>query len=524
MAKKTHKLNKKQKIVISIIAAVLIVAGGITAYVLIRSDNKNAVELVDVTEGDITETLKLSGTVNSENQVTFDILDGTYVKSVNVRVGDSVKKGDVLATFDTSSLSNVIAQKRQNYNEAVAQYNKYSSSASESVAELEQISSEVKQKEQEIEKLSASVEAATPAESTKELVSLRKQLTELLGDSKLAGEIINRLFASGTQSGEILDHLENIINGVNGQISSILNLLSVSDEEEQLISAQLELVELKAKQSILKLQSGDTLASLYLSVVESAKQDLDETLAAVEALNKGWIAENDGIVREINIVSGQIYEAPETDTSVSLENVDISSLLSSSSSSSNNFSEIISQLFPGTPGGMVLEYYPLSATFSVSGKDIYKIKLNQSVEITGATGEKFSGYVSYISPTASETGSASISSLLGTSSSGEAVEAKAMIDNPDKSIIIGLTVEMSIEIETQKNATLIPVESIQYEDGKSYIYLYNEDSKTVEKTEVTTGLFNGVNYQILSGCKPGDKIVKIPSDDIEDGKKIHVKS
>ena len=183
-------LNKKQKIVISIIAAVLIVAGGITAYVLISSDDSKAVELADVTTGDITETLKLSGTVNSENQATLDILDGTYVKSVNVRVGDSVKKGDVLATFDTSSLSNVIAQKRKNYNAAVAQYNKYSSSASESVAELEQISSEVKQKEQEIEKLSASVEAATPAESTEELVSLRKQLTELLGDSKLAGGLV----------------------------------------------------------------------------------------------------------------------------------------------------------------------------------------------------------------------------------------------------------------------------------------------------------------------------------------------
>lgn len=524
MAKKTHKLNKKQKIVISIIAAVLIVAGGITAYVLIRSDNKNAVELVDVTEGDITETLKLSGTVNSENQVTFDILDGTYVKSVNVRVGDSVKKGDVLATFDTSPLSNVIAQKRQNYNEAVAQYNKYSSSASESLAELEQISLKINQKEQEIEKLSASVEAAKPTEDTKKIVSLRKQLTELLGDNKLAGEIVNRLFASGTQSGEILNHVENIINGANGQISSILKLLSVSDEEKQLISAQLELVELKAKQSILKFQSGDTLASLYLSVADSAKQDLDETLAAVESLNKGWIAENDGIVREINIVSGQTYKTPENKTSISLENIDISSLLSSSGSSGNDFSGIIKQLFPGTPSGMVLEYYPLSATFSVSGRDIYKLKLNQSVEITGATGKKFSGYVSFISPTASETSAASISSLLGTSSSGSAVEAKAMIDNPDKSIIIGLTVEMSIEIETQKNATLIPVESIQYEDGKSYIYLYNEDTKTVEKTEVTTGLFNGVNYQILSGCEPGDKIVKIPSDDIEDGKKIHVKS
>ena len=89
-------LNKKQKIVISIVAALLIIALGVTAYVVISKKTRTAVALADVTAGDITETLKLSGTVNSENQASFEILDGTYVKSVNVRVGDAVKKGDVL--------------------------------------------------------------------------------------------------------------------------------------------------------------------------------------------------------------------------------------------------------------------------------------------------------------------------------------------------------------------------------------------------------------------------------------------
>lgn len=518
-------LNKKQKIVISIVAALLIIALGVTAYVVISKKTRTTVALADVTAGDITETLKLSGTVNSENQASFEILDGTYVKSVNVRVGDAVKKGDVLATFDTSSLSDVVAQKRENYNAAMSQYRKYASNANASVAQLESLSKQIEQKQREIEKLSEKVDAAKPKDDTKETISLKKQLTELLGDSKLAAEIVDRLFSSGTQVSEILQHLENIINGANNQISSILKLLSVSDEEKQLISAQLELVELKARQGILKLQSGDTLASLYLSVAESAKNDLDSTVEAVNALKKGWVAENDGVVREINIVSGEIYHTPKSNSTVSLDSdsINISSLLSSATSDTKDFSGIINQLFPGTPGGIVVEYYPLSATFSVSGKDIYKIKLDQPVEITGATGKKFSGYVSFISPTASESASSSITSLLGSTSGGSEVEAKAMIEQPDKSIIIGLSVDMSIKLETQKNATLVPVESIQYEDGKSYIYLYDPDSKTVKKTEVTTGLFDGEHYQILSGCSVGDKIVKIPSEDIEDGQKIHAK-
>lgn len=293
----------------------------------------------------------------------------------------------MLATFDTSSLGNVVAQKRDNYNAAMSQYKKYSANASASFSQLESLSKQIKQKQKEVEELQKKVDAAKPKNDTPETVSLKKQLTELLGDSKLAGEIVDRIFSSGTQTSEILQHLENIINGANNQISSILKLLSVSDEEKQLISAQLELVELKARQGILKLQSGDTLASLYLSVAESAKEDLDKTVEAVNALKKGWIAETDGVVREINIVAGETYHTPKGNASVSLDDIDISSLLSSVTSDTKDFSGIISQLFPGTPGGMVIEYYPLSATFSVSGKDIYKIKLDQPVEVTGATGK-----------------------------------------------------------------------------------------------------------------------------------------
>ena len=123
-------LNKKQKIVISIVAAVLIIAIGISVYVVISKRSRTTVALAEVTVGDITETLKLSGTVNSENRASLEILDGTYVKSVNVRVGDAVKKGDVLATFDTSSLGDIVAQKRDNYNAAMSQYKKYSANAS----------------------------------------------------------------------------------------------------------------------------------------------------------------------------------------------------------------------------------------------------------------------------------------------------------------------------------------------------------------------------------------------------------
>ena len=55
----------------------------------------------------------MSGKVSSSQKGNFVPIDGTKVLTVNVKVGEYVKKGDVLATFDTSSLNSALAEKQQ---------------------------------------------------------------------------------------------------------------------------------------------------------------------------------------------------------------------------------------------------------------------------------------------------------------------------------------------------------------------------------------------------------------------------
>ena len=203
----TKKWSTKKKVLVSIlvILCAAIIAG--VLYMFFKPDPLPQVSTAKVTKGSITQTLDMSGKVSSSQKGNFVPIDGTKVLTVNVKVGEYVKKGDVLATFDTSSLSDVVAQKRENYNAAMSQYRKYASNANASVAQLESLSKQIEQKQREIEKLSEKVDAAKPKDDTKETISLKKQLTELLGDSKLAAEIVDRLFSSGTQVSEILQHL-----------------------------------------------------------------------------------------------------------------------------------------------------------------------------------------------------------------------------------------------------------------------------------------------------------------------------
>ena len=285
--KKSIKMTKSKKIVIAVSAVIVAAAAGLSVYFALKPDESSAVQVVKVTTGDITETLDLSGTVNSENQGTFEILDGTYVKKVNVRIGDQVKKGDVLATFDTSSVSDIIEEKQSTYTEALDAYNDYVSTTDGASDQLYEITEKICDLEDKIDKLNEQVKKSDKkAPETEEVKDLKDKFSEILGDSSIASELIDRIISSSSDFSKTIELLQGISSGISNQISGIVSLMSVSDEEKQLVSSQLELVELKVKQGILKLQSNAALETLYLSVVESAKKDLRDTQEAVENLKK----------------------------------------------------------------------------------------------------------------------------------------------------------------------------------------------------------------------------------------------
>ena len=70
------------------------------------------VNVVQVQPDTLTQTLRLSGSITAKEDVAVGTaLLGLQIQTVNVEVGDVVKKGQVLATLETS---NVQSQLRQN--------------------------------------------------------------------------------------------------------------------------------------------------------------------------------------------------------------------------------------------------------------------------------------------------------------------------------------------------------------------------------------------------------------------------
>mgnify|MGYP001435365636 FL=1 len=101
---------------ISIILVIAIVAGCI--FGVTKSKSGEEVKLNTISTGDIYEKVSLTGDVTAGTSKDYKVGTVATVKSVNVKVGDQVKKGDVLATFDTTSLDSQVSSLQTSYNDA----------------------------------------------------------------------------------------------------------------------------------------------------------------------------------------------------------------------------------------------------------------------------------------------------------------------------------------------------------------------------------------------------------------------
>ncbi len=106
--------------------------------------------------------------------------------------------------------------------------------------------------------------------------------------------------------------------------------------------------------------------------------------------------------------------------------------------------------------------------------------------------------------------SATGSESSGTSNNNNAVYYNALftIPNPEKTLRIAMTAQVTIVIEVKKNVLLIPASALNSSDsnGDYHIQILNENNR-IETRQVKPGLNNHVDVQIIAGLKEGEKII-----------------
>ncbi|MCD7873385.1 MAG: biotin/lipoyl-binding protein [Clostridiales bacterium] len=541
----TVKKDNKKKIIIAVSVILVIAILGTVIGVAAAKNKKETVTLATIGTGNINETVSATGTVESGTTKEYKVGSVATVKEVLVKVGDTVKAGDMLATFDTSTLDSQISQLNDSYNKAKKSYQDSVSAQKDAKKQISEINNEIADLQATVQKLggnnnlsyllensssksASSYAAQNPIINVSELITLidsfsddseqsnkiiqivMETISNEIANGNLSSEEINKAVENailqaikdGTiDSGslnftpeEIARQIENALSGIDW---SGINSDIANSDTVKLSSAQIRLISLYAQQQMLELQASDTTVTANKQIMETSKSALDTIKESSAELSAGWSAAFDGTVTECNIYPGE-------QTTLLTSGITIQNLNS-----------------------MVIN-------LSLGEYDVHKVKVGMPATISTAYGT-YTGTVLSKTPIASGGSSGSlldsvgsmagISGLSSLTSSGAGVQVQVGIDNADENIIAGFDADVEIEVGDYNNITVVPIESIILEKTGTYVYLYSQDDKTVTKTLIETGAVSDSAYQVTSGLKPGDKIIATPSSDYtEDTFEVNVKS
>ena len=350
--------------------------------------------------------------------------------------------------------------------------------------------------------------------------SNNKQETTYLTESVTRGNVEKTVVASGSvesvnevdvgaqASGKITKLYAKLGQEIKkgemiADIDSTTQINTLNTKKAALVSYQ---AQLKAKKTAydIALSSYNRLSKLYsqkatsLDSVNTAKSTLDNAKAEMEAIeanikqaeievntaetNVGYTkitAPMDGTVISVPVSEGQTVNANQTTPTI-VTIADLSKM----------------KIKP-----------------EISEGDITKVKAGQEVSFTILSDSQtvYHSVIDSVDPANTTTSNSSSTSSSTSSSSSSTTSAiyyyaNVLIDNPDRTLRIGMTTENNIKIANAKDVLLVSNMAIQKRDGKSFVNVLN-DKNQPEQREVKTGVQNDFKTEIKSGLNEGEKVI-----------------
>lgn len=305
------------------------------------------------------------------------------------------------------------------------------------------------------------------------------------GDKVKQGDIIGRI-----ESADVQAALDQQKAQLEVQKAALENAVAELEDAE---------ISLKRQQELRKENVG-TQADL-----DAAANRVKKAKAQVQSAKAGIATQESAIRASLVQVENTIIRAPFDGTILN---------------KNANVGEVITALgaAAGSRGAVVTlaDMTSLQVEADVSESAIQKIQENQPVEISvsAISDKKYKGIVNKIIPTADRG--------KGT------VQVKIRFEDIDERVLPEMGAKVNfLKMNTVVNETenkpklLIPQTAVQTNNGKKTVFVVKNE--TANEYTVTTGENFGEYIEITNGLTNGDVIILTPSDNVTQGKKVHIK-
>lgn len=311
-----------KKKVIAIIISLTIVGGLFGLTYMTKSKNKyQSVKTTTVSKGDIESYLSTTALVKSQDSRNY-YGPQAKVTRVNVKVGNKVKSGDVLANFETQNLNTAVEQAQIQYNNAVLskkdlvdQNNEINSNITSLNNKITEIDSQI----QTIDKQIANLKKSNSPSSASQIDALNKQKDALIQQKS---SLVQQRDSLKPISNSKLEQADNSIKNAQLSLNSAKenlakNVNSIVADMDGVVTA-VNIAEGSSgnmQQAAITVQDVDDLkATLSVSRYDAVKLSLNQS-----AIVKSSSTEYPGIVSFIAPLATSSNNAGSDDASMSVD-------------------------------------------------------------------------------------------------------------------------------------------------------------------------------------------------------------
>jgi HlyD family secretion protein len=144
----------------------------------------------------------------------------------------------------------------------------------------------------------------------------------------------------------------------------------------------------------------------------------------------------------------------------------------------------------------------------VDEPDLGGLEPNQDVEITwdAKPGQVWTGHTEQIPKQVVSRGMRSVGEVL------------CSVDNAKLELLPNVNVEVRILVKERRDVVVVPREAVGEDGGQHYVFLVQGDR--VQRRDITVGIANASNYEVLAGLTEGDRVALPRERRLRSGMKI----
>jgi HlyD family secretion protein len=348
----------------------------------------------------------------------------------------------------------------------------------------------------------------------------------MMGDGKKAKEVYIEKVEKKTVSQTVMASGEiQPLNQVNIQADVVARIIKLHFKEGDWVRKGQRLVDLEKDQYLLQRdQMQSTLQATRASLVmaeaslvevraryERAKNLVaekllqEEQLESAEAAYKSAVARVDSSREDIKRVQKMLDEAEDRLTKTTI----VSPMDGKVVNLAMKEGEVVvsGMGIPGSIVAVVADLAEILGEVDVVESEIAKVKLGMParIEVDALPGPTFQGAVTEIAESATKVSDVSY------------FKVKIRLAEPGGALKPGMTAKAKIVIEEKTDVLAVPVQAVAEKDGKKHAFVAEgAKKKKAKKVEVTTGLSDNLNIEVVTGLKEGDRVVTGPSRVLKD--------